>query len=192
MDAIIKGIQGAKDLVNSLRLPEMPGEHVYRENPQSAPGATVLPEENYEGGMTHAAMAAPASAPSANTTTAVISLAVWLSTGSSSSALGGRLTMARHDSAVTSGATSGCAATPHHLGRAAESRSAISARTRHDKFRDFAGPQQRQPDLQVGGIAYRRPAEFRHQIARLEPGTLRRRSRVDSADYRSGEVARPG
>jgi len=31
--------------------------------------------------------------------------------------------------------------------------------------------QQRQPELQVGGVAYRCPIEFRHQVARLEPGT---------------------
>src|ERR1700674_2223054 len=29
----------------------------------------------------------------------------------------------------------------------------------------------RQPELQVGGVAYRCPIEFRHQVARLEPGT---------------------
>src|ERR1700726_2906868 len=46
----------------------------------------------------------------------------------------------------------------------------------------FADPQQRQPELQVGGVAYRCPIEFRHQVARLEPGTLGRRLRVDLED----------
>ena len=48
----------------------------------------------------------------------------------------------------------------HHLERAAGSRSAIAARTvtappgaRHGEFGDFADPQQRQPELQVGGVA---------------------------------------
>jgi len=50
--------------------------------------------------MIHAAMAAPASMPNANTMTAIISLAVRLSTDlvSSSSAVGGRSIMGRHDS----------------------------------------------------------------------------------------------
>ena len=46
--------------------------------------------------------------------------------------------------------------------------------------------QQRQPELQVGGVAYRCPIEFRHQVARLEPGTLGRRLRVDLEDDCSG------
>jgi hypothetical protein len=33
----------------------------------------------------------------------------------------------------------------------------------------------------VGGVAYRCPIKFRHQVARLEPGTLGRRLRVDLA-----------
>src|SRR6202521_4106302 len=49
-----------------------------------------------------------------------------------------------------------------------------------------ADPQQRQPELQVGGVAYRCPIEFRHQVARLEPGTLGRRLRVDLEDDCSG------
>ena len=52
--------------------------------------------------MIHAAMAAPASMPNANTMTAIISLAVPLSTGrvSSSSAVGVRSIMGRHNSQV--------------------------------------------------------------------------------------------
>jgi hypothetical protein len=46
--------------------------------------------------------------------------------------------------------------------------------------------QQRQPELQVGGVAYRCPIEFRHQFARLEPDTLGRRLRVDLEDDCSG------
>ena len=57
-----------------------------------------------------------------------------------------------------------------------------AARARHGEFGDFADPQQRQPELQVGGVAYRCPIEFRHQVARLEPGTLGRRLRVDLED----------
>src|SRR4249920_1195059 len=49
----------------------------------------------------------------------------------------------------------------------------------HGEFGDLADPQQRQPELQVGGVAYRCPIEFRHQVARLEPDTLGRRLRVD-------------
>src|ERR1700674_5186644 len=41
-------------------------------------------------------------------------------------------------------------------------------------------------ELQVGGVAYRCPIEFRHQVARLEPGTLGRRLRVDLEDDCSG------
>jgi len=50
--------------------------------------------------MIHAAMAAPASMPKANTMTEIISLAVRLSTGrvSSSSAVGVRSIMGRHES----------------------------------------------------------------------------------------------
>ena len=50
--------------------------------------------------MIHAAMAAPASMPNANTMIAIISLAVRPSTDwvSSSSAVGGRSIMGRHDS----------------------------------------------------------------------------------------------
>src|SRR5271169_6568715 len=36
------------------------------------------------------------------------------------------------------------------------------------------------------GVAYRCPIEFRHQVARLEPGTLGRRLRVDLEDDCSG------
>jgi hypothetical protein len=61
-----------------------------------------------------------------------------------------------------------------------------AARARHGEFGDFADPQQRQPELQVGGVAYRCPIEFRHQVARLEPGTLGRRLRVDLEDDCSG------
>jgi hypothetical protein len=49
--------------------------------------------------------------------------------------------------------------------------------------------QQRQPELQVGGVAYRCPIEFRHQVARLEPGTLGRRLRVDRGQTRGIEDA---
>ena len=45
---------------------------------------------------------------------------------------------------------------------------------------------QRQPKLQVGGVAYRCPIEFRHQVARLEPGTLGRRLRIDLEEDCSG------
>src|SRR6202158_470047 len=38
----------------------------------------------------------------------------------------------------------------------------------------------------VGGVAYRCPIKFRHQVARLEPGTLGRRLRVDLEDDCSG------
>jgi hypothetical protein len=41
-------------------------------------------------------------------------------------------------------------------------------------------------ELQVGGVAYRCPIEFRHQVARLEPGTLGRRLRIDLEDDCSG------
>src|ERR1700720_3260168 len=50
----------------------------------------------------------------------------------------------------------------------------------------LADPQQRQPELQVGGGASRCPIEFRRQVARLEPGTLGRRLRVDLEDDCSG------
>jgi hypothetical protein len=43
-----------------------------------------------------------------------------------------------------------------------------------------------QPELQVGGVAYRCPIEFRYQVARLEPVTLGRRLRVDLEDDCSG------
>jgi hypothetical protein len=55
------------------------------ENP---PRRVASASEDYEGGMTPAAMAAPTSTPSPNTATAMISLVAWLSTGSSSSAMG--------------------------------------------------------------------------------------------------------
>src|ERR1700686_4990716 len=61
-----------------------------------------------------------------------------------------------------------------------------AARARHGEFGDIADPQQRQPELQVGGVAYRCPIEFRHQVARLEPGTLGRRLRIDLEDDCSG------
>jgi hypothetical protein len=62
--------------------------------------------EDYEGGMTHAAMAAPIGTPSASTATAMISLVAWLSTGSSSSAMVGS-TMARHAVRLDSSALKG-------------------------------------------------------------------------------------
>ena len=39
---------------------------------------------------------------------------------------------------------------------------------------------------QVGGVACRCPIEFRHQVARLEPGTLGRRLRIDLEEDCSG------
>ena len=54
-----------------------------------SPRRVASVSEDYEGGMTPAAMAAPTSTPTANTATAMISLVAWLSTGSSSSVMGG-------------------------------------------------------------------------------------------------------
>src|SRR5580700_1645074 len=70
--------------------------------PTACPGWRRRADEVQEGGIIHAAMAAPASTPSADTSVPIISLAVWLRTGwVSSSAAGGGSTMVRHDSAAT-------------------------------------------------------------------------------------------
>jgi hypothetical protein len=77
----------------------------------------------------------------------------------------------------------------HHLERAAGSRSAIAARTvtappGRDTANSATSPIRSSASLrpQVGGVAYRCPIEFRHQVAQLEPGTLGRRLRVDLED----------
>src|ERR1700693_5609213 len=44
-----------------------------------------------------------------------------------------------------------------------------AARARHGEFGDFADPQQRQPELQVGGVAYRCPIEFVTRSPGLSP-----------------------
>src|SRR5580700_4434395 len=44
-----------------------------------------------------------------------------------------------------------------------------AARARHGEFGDFADPQQRQPELQVGGVAYRCHIEFVTRSPGLSP-----------------------
>ena len=59
---------------------------------------------------------------------------------------------ARYARCLQPASSGACGRLPlHHFG----AHSQHAARPRHSKFPDFAGPQQRQPDLQIGGIAYR-------------------------------------
>ena len=74
---------------------------------RGVPGAALASvSRDYEGGMTHAAIAAPIGTPSSNTATAMISLVAWLSIGASSSAMVGS-TMARHPLSLGSSALEG-------------------------------------------------------------------------------------